>query len=431
MPGACSSSVGRARRARGSRRTSCRARRRTSARRCSTWRAEDLGQRAGDHAEPGVQHPQVRAAAGPGRGGQQPDEPAVEEATPSRCGASRKSSADRRRRGVDDDQVPACRRVGVGAELAELLHRHVLLRAGEGAGRQRLVEGVGQDLRGLLRGRRAPRTTSSKVRFMSSIIASQRAAGRRRRRPATGRGVLSSAVEAHRLGQPAGRVDGEHDDLAARARRRAAPSAAAVVVLPTPPEPQQTTIRVAGSSSSASTSSSRACARRGRRGRSRVRAAHASPWSRSARPARRARRGRCRRPAAAARTSGGPSARAAAPLRVLERHAARRGRAASVEQRRRPAPSVAAHARPRPGRRRARAASSRPVARPRPGRRRRAAAARTMLTTTPPTGRPRRRAARAMPSTVSCTGISSSSVTRCTAVCGELQQPHDRVGLAA
>ena len=82
---------------------------------------------------------------------------------------------------------------------------------------------------------------------MSSIIASSAAAGRGVDAGHRPRGVVELG-EAQRLGQPAGRVDGEHDDLRGRARPRAAPRAAAVVVLPTPPEPQHTMIRVSGSS---------------------------------------------------------------------------------------------------------------------------------------------------------------------------------------
>ena len=83
-------------------------------------------------------------------------------------------------------------------------------------------------------------TTSSKVRFMSSIIAW-------RLPPAvvsmsvTGRGVLSSSVRpsdwARRRAGSIVRTTTLRPDSAARR-----PSAAAVVVLPTPPEPQQTTI---------------------------------------------------------------------------------------------------------------------------------------------------------------------------------------------
>ena len=72
---------------------------------------------------------------------------------------------------------------------------------------------------------------------MSSIIASQRRRRPTSSTPFTGRGVLSSSVQPHRLGQPAGRVDGEHHDRAAllgrphrqrrRGRRLADPAGAA------------------------------------------------------------------------------------------------------------------------------------------------------------------------------------------------------------
>ena len=110
---------------------------------------------------------------------------------PSRFGASRKSSAERDGGVSTTMRSHGPSRVGLGAQLAELLHRHVLLRARERAG-DRLVEGVGEDLGGLLGGG-VRSTTSSKVRFMSSIIASSEPPPRRRR-PATGRGVLSSSV---------------------------------------------------------------------------------------------------------------------------------------------------------------------------------------------------------------------------------------------
>ena len=192
-------------------------------------------------------------------------------------------------------------------------------------------------------------------------------------------------------------------------------SAAEVVVLPTPPEPQHTMIPVSGSSSSASTSSAGRCRWRpaGRRG---------ACWSchpllaQQLRPARRA---------AEVDAAGEPGqlvgrhVRAPATsvaLRVLELRAARRGRGP-----RRAAPSTSVGvdvdlARLEVGgdrvaverRRRApRASSSAPRS-----------CGRTRLTTTPPTGRPAARSS-AIPSAVSCTGISSSTVTRWTAVRGE------------
>ena len=98
-----------------------------------------------------------------------------------------------------------------GPELAELLHRHVLLRAGE-AGRQRLVEGVRPGSARARSGSACASTISSKVRFMSSIMACSSPSPST---PSTRRGVLSSSVEAHGLRQPPGGVDGEHDDVAA------------------------------------------------------------------------------------------------------------------------------------------------------------------------------------------------------------------------
>ena len=135
---------------------------------------------------------------------------------------------------------------------------------------------------------------------MSSIIASQLAAGRRVDARHQARGVVELG-EAHRLGQPAGRVDGQHHDRAALLGRAHAPAP-----------------RRSSSCRPRRTRSRRRCgcarspmhACRGR--------APAGCWPgscgtllrRGARPARRARRGRRPRPAAAARTSAGraPSA---------------------------------------------------------------------------------------------------------------------------
>ena len=71
-------------------------------------RAEDLGQRVGDQAEPGGHQPGRPAR----RGEQQPDEPAVEEA---REPLGRVEEVERRARGrgVDDDQVVAAVAPGV------------------------------------------------------------------------------------------------------------------------------------------------------------------------------------------------------------------------------------------------------------------------------------------------------------------------------
>ncbi|MCY1371936.1 hypothetical protein D9M69_591060 [compost metagenome] len=93
--------------------------------------------------------------------------------------------------------------------LAELLHRHVLLRARERA-RQRDVERVGQDLLGLLgAGLRehhlvegALHVEHHRVEVTLALDPGDRA-----------RGVVE-LLDAHRLREPAGRVDGEDDDLA-------------------------------------------------------------------------------------------------------------------------------------------------------------------------------------------------------------------------
>ena len=125
-------------------------------------------------------------------------------------------------------------------ELAELLHRHVLLRAGERGGK-RLVEGI-LKIAAAFSGVECAITTSSKVRFMSSIIAS-------RLPPAlelislTGRGVLSSSPRpSDWASRRAGSMVSTTTLRPASAARTA--EAAEVVVLPTPPEPQQMTILV-------------------------------------------------------------------------------------------------------------------------------------------------------------------------------------------
>ena len=120
------------------------------------------------------------------------------------------------RRGVDDDEVPPRAGAPVGAhllvELAELLHRHVLLRAREGA-RDRLVEGVGEDLLRLLGGGVGD----------DDLVERPLHVEHHRVEGAAGRGVdagdgsgrVVELGQPHRLGEPAGRVDGEDDDPAA------------------------------------------------------------------------------------------------------------------------------------------------------------------------------------------------------------------------
>jgi hypothetical protein len=169
-------------------------------------RAQDLGQRAGHHGEPGVQHLHVRHP-GPGRDGQQPDQPAIEEpAEPLR----RVEEVQRRPagRGIHHDEVPL---VGV-PELAELLHRHVLLRPGEARG-QRLVERVGQDLRGPVRvGVRLDDFIERPLHVQHHRVQAAAAGGVDAvHRP---RGVVQGG-QAHRLGQPPGWVDGQHAGLPA------------------------------------------------------------------------------------------------------------------------------------------------------------------------------------------------------------------------
>jgi hypothetical protein len=96
-------------------------------------------------------------------------------------------------------------------------------------------------------------TTSSKVRFMSSIIACS-SPPFTPLTPLTWRGVLSSSVSPIDCARRrAGSMVNTTVRRPASAARSA--SAAAVVVLPTPPDPQQTTIRISGSLTTASRSS--------------------------------------------------------------------------------------------------------------------------------------------------------------------------------
>ena len=188
-------------------------------------------------------------------------------------------------------------------------------------------------------------------------------------------------------------------------------SAAAVVVLPTPPEPQQTTIRIAGSARSASTSR-RGRGRRERHDhteRSRVDGARCDGQARSRRRRASSRPGAvdARRAAAAARSSAGP----ARPARRAATPPARAGSGGPAPRRagRPPSPGRPA-GRPRPGR----ACSSAWVTRA-AGQQRRPGGVDDRSV---PTGMSER-CSSAIASAVSCTGISSSSVTTCTAVIGE------------
>ena len=123
----------------------------------------------------------------------------------ARCGGRR----------VEDEQVV----LAVLAELVELLHRHVLLRARERAG-DLLVDAVAEDrARGTPRRARAA-TTSSNVAFASSIVAqsspppgSTPAALEERRVDAEL--IVAELVQPERVGKPLGGVDRQHGDLAA------------------------------------------------------------------------------------------------------------------------------------------------------------------------------------------------------------------------
>ena len=214
----------------------------------------------------------------------------------SRSGASRKSSADRDGGRVDDDQVVGPGRLGVPLELAELLHRHVLLRARERA-RQRDVEGVLEDLLGLLRGGLALHDlVEGPLHVQHHRVEAAAVVGGAADADDRPRGVVER-LDAHRLGQPAGRVDGEDHDLPAAlggperqrrgrggladAARAAADDDAGGGVVEQRVDVER--LRRRGV--------------RGQRADAGVGAGHARPWSwRRRRPARRARRGR-RRPA--------------------------------------------------------------------------------------------------------------------------------------
>ncbi len=103
------------------------------------------------------------------------------------------------------------------------------------------VEGVARGSAAAFSGEACASTTSSKVRFMSSIIASSEPPADASI-PFTGRGVLSSSVRpSDCASRRAGSIVSTQTVRPCSAARSA--SAAAVVVLPTPPEPQHTTMR--------------------------------------------------------------------------------------------------------------------------------------------------------------------------------------------
>jgi hypothetical protein len=177
-------------------------------------RAEHLGQGVGRGVHPGRQGPQVGPAADLGRRREQPDEPPVQErAEPGR--GVQEVQGRPGRRGVDDHQVPGAVPVGGGPQLAELLHRHVLLGAGERAG-QRLVEGIGQDLLGLVGGRvRLDDLVEGALHVEHHGVEAAAVGGVQAGYRAGG---VVQLGQAQGLGQPPGRVDGQHDHAAARFR---------------------------------------------------------------------------------------------------------------------------------------------------------------------------------------------------------------------
>ena len=226
---------------------------------------------------------------------------------PSRAGASRKSSADRDGRGVDDDQVPLV----AGPQLAQLLHRHVLLRTGEGRAHG-LVEGVDVDLLGPLRvGVRGHDLVEGPLHVEHHGV--QLAGPTPGVRGALDRVDLAGRVvqlgQPERLGQPAGRVDGEHHRAPAvllgrpqrQRRRRGRLADAARAAADDDPD-----VRVGQQRVDVQTGSAAAAGR------------HAGPPpEQHARPARTGRRRRPRRAASAAPAAGARAraARRAAPPR--------------------------------------------------------------------------------------------------------------------
>ena len=234
--------------------------------------------------------------------------------------------------------------------------------------------------------------------------------------PLTWRGVLSSSVRPERLGQPAGRVDGEHHRAPA-------------VLLGGPQRQRRGGGGLAHSARTAAHDDPHAGVGEDLvdvQLRRRVFGRHQSSvsgWVRSMRPCRAAGVSQSARRAACGQTSRarpGPPRRAAAAARPSAGPAPPGRRAATP-----PAPGGSAGRGPRrAGRPRC---PGRPAARRRPARARSSAwvtlpaassGGRAPLTITRPTGMPSA-VSSAIASTVSWTGISSSSVTTCTAVIGE------------
>ena len=119
-----------------------------------------------------VHRPQRRPAGGEVRPHEPPDDALVEEVAEALRRLEEVERVARRRR-VDDDQVV----VAALGEHAELLDRHVLLRAGEGL-REVLVEGVRRGCAARASGGAWRSTSASQAPFWSSIIADSVPRGR-------------------------------------------------------------------------------------------------------------------------------------------------------------------------------------------------------------------------------------------------------------
>ena len=136
----------------------------------------------------------------------------------SRCGRVEEVEGVARRRRVEDEQVV----VAALVDLVELLHRHVLLRAGERA-RDLPVDPVVEDpLAGLLVGSVAlDHLVEGRLRVEHHRPELARRPGRRPPRSKSAGSTcalgVAELVEAERVGEPLGRVDRQHrDPLAAR-----------------------------------------------------------------------------------------------------------------------------------------------------------------------------------------------------------------------
>ena len=280
----------------------------------STCAAEHLGQGVGHHRQAGRHQPGRPSR----RGQQQTDEAPVEEARQPLRGVE-EVERRARGRGVDHDQVVASVGQRLPVQLTQLLHRHVLLGAGERA-RQRDVERVLEDLLRLLRaGLRldhlvegALHVEHHRVERPARVGVDGRTPGagccRAARSPSTGRGGGPGRSSARRPCGPARPPAARARPTSSSCRRR--------------PQPQHTMISVVRSSSSASTSrigigvffmpfpgvGAAGRARRAPPGRCRPRGAGAR---RSARP--RPRRARAARPrGVGVRRGRGPRRRATA-----------------------------------------------------------------------------------------------------------------------